>query len=139
MGLRVHLLDGQGRKVASVPPTAGEPFRLPIESDGAAIGWLLLSPPQWFEGDLAQRFNSQHNRSLVWISLGVLALALLLGWVIGEGLLRRIRTLAGGSRQLAGGDFSTRIVDHGQDELSALSEDFNRLAAALERNEELRR
>ncbi len=139
LGLRVHLLDGQGRYVAGVPPTVGEPFRLPIELDGAVIGWLLLSPPQWFEDDPAQRFRSQHNRSLAWISIGVLALAFLLGWVFGEGLLRRIRTLARGSRQLAGGDFGTRIADHGQDELSALSEDFNRLAAALERNEELRR
>jgi two-component system sensor histidine kinase BaeS len=139
LGLRVHLLDGQGRQVAGVPLTVAEPFRLPIELDGAVIGWLLLSPPQWFEDDLAQRFNSQHNRSLTWISVGVLALAFLLGWLFGEGLLRRIRTLARGSRQLAGGDFGTRIADHGQDELSALSEDFNRLAAALERNEELRR
>ncbi len=139
LGLRVHLLDGQGHRVAGVPPTAEEPFRLPIESDGAVIGWLLLSPPQWFEDDPAQRFNSQHNRTLVWISVGVLSLAFLLGWVFGQGLLRRIRTLARGSRQLAGGDFGTRIADHGQDELSALAEDFNRLATALERNQELRR
>jgi two-component system sensor histidine kinase BaeS len=139
LGLRVRLLDAQGHLVAGVPSTAGEPFRLPIESDGAVIGWLLLSPPEWFEDDLAQRFNRQHNRTLIWISVGILALAFLLGWVFSQGLLRRIQTLARGSRQLAGGDFSTRIADHGQDELSALSEDFNRLAAALERNEELRR
>lgn len=139
LGLRVHLLDGQGRLVAGVPPTVGEPFRLPIESDGAAIGWLVLSPPQWFEDDLAQRFNSQHNRSLAWISLGVLAPAFLLGWLFGKGLLRRIRILARGARELASGNFDTRIADHGQDELSALSEDFNRLARALESNQELRR
>ncbi|MTW21551.1 ATP-binding protein [Allochromatium palmeri] len=139
LGLRVHLLDAQGRQVAGASPIAQEPLRLPIELDGAVIGWLLLSPPQWFEDNLAQRFNSQHNRSLAWISVGVLALALLVGWVFGEGLLRRIQNLARGSRQLAGGDFGTRILDQGHDELSALSEDFNRLAATLERNEELRR
>ncbi|EGV20376.1 ATP-binding protein [Thiocapsa marina] len=139
LGLRVRLLDARGQLVAGVSSTASEPFRLPIELDGAVIGWLLLSPPEWFEDDLAQRFNSQHNRTLVWISVGVLALAFVLGWVFGQGLLRRIRTLARGARQLAGGDFGTRIVDHAHDELSALSEDFNRLAAALERNEALRR
>ncbi|NEX17994.1 MAG: two-component sensor histidine kinase [Halochromatium sp.] len=139
LGLRVHLLDAQGHQVAGVSPIAQEPFRLPIESDGAVIGWLLLSPPQWFEDNLAQRFNRQHNRSLAWISVGVLALALLVGWVFGEGLLRRIRNLARGSRQLASGDFDSRIIDRGHDELSALSADFNRLAATLARNEALRR
>lgn len=139
LGLRVHLLDAEGRQIAGVTPETASPLRLPIELDGAVIGWLLLSPPEWFEDDLAQRFNSQHTRSLVGISVGVLTLALLFGWVFGKGLLRRIRGLARGSRQLADGDFSTRIIDRGQDEISALSEDFNRLAAALERNEALRR
>ncbi len=139
LGLRVQLLDAQGRSVAGVPAPTAEPFRLPIESDGAVVGWLLLSPPQWFEDDLAKRFNGQHNRTLAWISVGVLTLVILLGWLFGEGLLRRIRTLARGSRQLAGGDFSTRIADQGRDELSALAEDFNQLAEALERNEALRR
>lgn len=121
------------------PATTADRFRLPLESDGVLIGWLALSPPDWLEDDLAQRFNRQHNRSLGWISLGVLALAFVLGWVFGEGLLRRIRTLARGARRLARGDYGTRIAAKGRDELAALSEDFNHLAAALERNEALRR
>jgi len=44
LGLRVHLLDAQGHQVAGVPSIAQEAFRLPIELDGVAIGWLLLSP-----------------------------------------------------------------------------------------------
>src|SRR5207237_322460 len=43
------------------------------------------------------------------------------------------------TRRLAAGHYSTRVAVHGNDELARLGRDFNRLAQALERNEELRR
>jgi len=47
--------------------------------------------------------------------------------------------VAGGARRLSKGDYATRIAPKGRDELAALAEDFNHLAAALERNKKLRR
>lgn len=139
LGRRLRLLDVQGQPVAGGPPETGDELLESLESGGVVVGWLALSPPHWLEDELAQRFYSQHNRSLLWIALGVLTLAILLGLVFGEGIRRRIRTLTEGGRRLVAGDHGTRITPEGRDELAGLAEDFNHLAAALERNEELRR
>jgi len=136
-GLR--LLDDQSRSMAGGQRIVGEELLIPLESDGVVIGWLGRSQPPWLEDKLAQRFNSQHNRSLVWIAMGALTLAMLLGWIFSEGILRRVRAVAGGARRLSKGDYATRIAPKGRDELAALAEDFNHLAAALERNKKLRR
>lgn len=133
------MLDDQRRFVAGEPLEIEEERLISLETDGIVVGWLGLSPPLWLEDELAQRFYSQHNRSLLWIAVGSLTLAILLGWVFGEGMLRRIRAVTAGGRRLAKGDYGTRLTPKGRDELTALAEDFNHLAAALERNEELRR
>lgn len=136
---RLRLLDDQRRWVAGEPRNIGKELLVSLESDGVVVGWLGLSPPLWLEDELAQRFHSQHNRSLLWIAVGALTLAILLGWVFGEGMLRRVRAVAGGARRLTKGDYGTRLAPQGRDELTALAEDFNHLAVALERNEDLRR
>ncbi len=139
LATRLQLLDSQRRIVVGGPQDVEEAPLIALQSKGATIGWLNLSPPLWLEDELAQRFYSQHNRSLLLIAVSSLTLATLLGWVFGEGLLRRIRRLAGGVRTLAKGDYQTRLVGTGQDELAELTDDFNHLATALERNEDLRR
>jgi len=116
----------------------GEVFRALIDDD-LVVGWLGLSAPVWLEDQLAQRFNRQHNRSLLWISLAALALAMVLGAILGTAMLRRIRAVAAGARQLAKGDYQARVVLKGRDELTELAEDFNQLALTLERSEALRR
>ncbi|QQS55993.1 MAG: hypothetical protein IPM89_16220 [Candidatus Competibacteraceae bacterium] len=95
MAGRLRLLDDQRRWVAGEPRNIGKELLVSLESDGVVVGWLGLSPPLWLEDELAQRFHSQHNRSLLWIAVGALTLAILLGWVFGEGMLRRVRAVAG--------------------------------------------
>ena len=136
---RLRLLDNERRQVAGVAEATADELLTPLVSDGVVKGWLGLAKPPWLEDKLAQRFNSQHNRSLFWISLAALTLAVLLGSLFGETILRRIRTVAAGARQLAKGNYRTRITRKGRDELSGLAEDFNHLAMALERSEQLRR
>lgn len=139
LAFRLRLLDAQRGIVAGAPREMEQSLQIALESNGVAIGWLSLAPPLWLEDELAQHFHSQHNRSLLWVAVGSLALATLLGWVFGEGMLRRVRSLAGGARQLAKGNYETRLAAKGRDELAELAGDFNHLAKALERSEELRR
>jgi two-component system sensor histidine kinase BaeS len=47
--------------------------------------------------------------------------------------------MAGATHRLAAGDYGTRVDTRSSDELGQLAQDFNHLASALERNEELRR
>jgi len=140
LSARLRLLDAQRNQIAGrgVGGSRGEVFRALIDDD-LVVGWLGLSAPVWLEDQLAQRFNRQHNRSLLWISLAALVLAMVLGAILGTAMLRRIRAVAAGARQLAKGDYQARVVLKGRDELTELAEDFNQLALTLERSEALRR
>ncbi|NEX20175.1 HAMP domain-containing protein [Thiorhodococcus mannitoliphagus] len=137
---RLRLLDAARNQIAGhiVGEIEGEVLS-PLIVDDAVVGWLGLSSPIWLEDELAQRFNRQHNRSLLWISLTALTLALMLGAILGTRLLRRIRAVAAGARQLTKGDYGARVLLKGRDELTELAQDFNHLALALERSETLRR
>ncbi len=136
---RLRLLDAERNQVAGITRETEDEILSPLATDGVVVGWLALSSPLWLEDELAQRFNSQHNRSLLWISLAALTLAMLLGAVFGKAILRRIHAVAAGARQLAKGNYGVRVARKGQDELTGLAEDFNHLAMALERSETLRR
>ena len=73
------------------------------------------------------------------LSLGLLVIALaLVGIVpISHGMTRHLATLTAGVRQLASGDFSTRVPVRSRDEFGSLATAFNRMAEDLERHEEL--
>ena len=138
LSARLRLLDVARNQIAGrgVDEAQGEVFS-PLIDDDVVVGWLGLSAPVWLEDELAQRFNRQHNRSLLWISLTALALAVLLGATLGTAMLRRIRAVAAGARQLAKGDYWARVALKGRDELTELAQDFNQLALTLERSEAL--
>ncbi|WP_420826311.1 ATP-binding protein [Rhabdochromatium marinum] len=139
---RLRLLDAEQQLIAGHridAPAAAKEVLTPLTHDGLVVGWLGLSAPIWLENELAQRFYRQHNRSLLWISLVALTVALLLGTVFGAALLRRIRAVAEGARRLAQGNYQTRVRLKGRDELTGLGQDFNQLAVTLERSEALRR
>ena len=59
--------------------------------------------------------------------------------VLARVFLQPLKRVAAGTHRLAAGDYGTRVAVTSRDELGRLAEDFNRLAQALERNEELRR
>lgn len=72
---------------------------------------------------------------------GILAalLALALGLVLSRQVTRPLRTLAQAARRLADGDLNQRVPVRSADELGELAAAFNTLAAALARQETLRR
>lgn len=72
---------------------------------------------------------------LIWIALGVLALALLafaaIYFTTGRPLLRRIDETISGAEAIAGGELSRRLTPTGNDELTQLMTRFNTMADSL--------
>jgi len=68
-----------------------------------------------------------------------LVLAAVVAMVLARAFLLPVKRLAEATHRLAAGAYDTRVAVRSGDEIGGLGEDFNRLAHALERNEQLRR
>ena len=114
------------------------PF-VPVMSRGALVGRLLLAPMPKLRGDLDVSFAQTQLHHALLMAVLVLLVALVLSWLLARWLLAPIRALGAGSRALVAGNFATRVPATRGDEIGALAEDFNHLAATLERHRDARR
>jgi serine phosphatase RsbU (regulator of sigma subunit) len=71
------------------------------------------------------------------LGLGVIALAVIGIVPISHRMTHHLSTLTAGVRQLAGGDFKTRVPVRSSDEFGTLAASFNQMAADLERHQAL--
>jgi serine phosphatase RsbU (regulator of sigma subunit) len=71
------------------------------------------------------------------LGLGVIALAVIGIVPISHRMTQHLSTLTAGVRQLAGGDFKTRVPVRSTDEFGTLAASFNQMAADLERHQAL--
>jgi two-component system sensor histidine kinase BaeS len=119
-------------------PPANAPRR-PIRAHGETVGWLITPAPERMPDDADLHFQTQ-QREATWI-MGLLAIVLAAVASIGLArvVLAPVRRLGRATHALVAGDYSSRVKVTSSDELSQLAEDFNRLAATLQRNEGLRR
>lgn len=80
------------------------------------------------------------RRTLTGALLASLPLALLVAagtaWYSSRRIVRSVLLLSAGSRDLAGGQYARRLPEDGNDELTDLARNFNRMAGALERVEQ---
>jgi two-component system sensor histidine kinase BaeS len=137
---RLFLLDADHSTViGDAPPDFDEDQLLPIEVDNAVVGWLGVTLPRGIELPEEEAFI-QHQRTALLIGLGIgLAVAALLAWLLARHLSRPINEVAGGIRELAAGNFNTRLVTAGGDEIAQLGNDVNRLSTALSEHETARK
>lgn len=136
---RMVLLDGNRELLAGPRIPVPDEYWFAVVHEGQAVGWLGLQPIEIVSDELARSFIDQQRLNLIWISLAGLLLALLLASVWARWFLRPIRQVMQGARQLASGDYDSRVPVHGNTELAELAANFNRLARTLARNEQLRR
>ncbi|MBS0320965.1 MAG: HAMP domain-containing protein [Proteobacteria bacterium] len=133
------LLDADKHVIAGPKPAANQAVLRPVVADGRTIGWLAGA---YLRGPLTgadQRFESHQREAAVLIFGLGLTLAALLAWLMARGFVAPIKRLAHATHELAGGRYGTRVAAAPSTELGQLVDDFNRLAATLERNETLRR
>ena len=136
---RVQLVDSEGRHIAGNAELGTDVQTLAITVDGNTIGTLRLATLPQLRGDADLAFaREQFNGALI-AAVGVLGCALLLAFALARWLLEPVRALASGTRALAAGDYASRIAQTRRDELGALADDFNHLAATLEQHRDARR
>lgn len=84
-------------------------------------------------------FVSAVHRYLIWACLAAMVLAALLSFVMLRRALAPLTRMTITTREIAAGDFSSRVPTGGKDEVGQLARAFNRMAASLEKIEKLRR
>ncbi|MBV9016227.1 MAG: GAF domain-containing protein, partial [Alphaproteobacteria bacterium] len=95
------------------------------------LGWRVF-----VEVPLAEAFAPLYGaalRSLALIALGLVA-ATLVALVIARRMIGPIRALQAGAAQIGAGDLSRRIDIHTDDELQGLAQQFNHMAADLQKS-----
>jgi two-component system sensor histidine kinase BaeS len=136
---RLALLDANKRTVVGNPDLGDGASMRPVLVDDRIVGWIARSPYRRISTAADLSFQQEQLRA-AWIIAGfALGLAALVAVVLARVFLQPIRRVADATHQLAAGHYGTRVAISSRDELGRLAEDFNRLAEALQRNEDLRR
>ncbi len=137
--LRLMLLDADGAIIYGRPELLADTRRLPVEVDGAPVGYLALLPGPSL-ADLGEiQFLEHQTSALLLIALAMVALSAALSFLLAKRLVRPVRAFQDTARALAAGHYTARVAIQGDDELGRLGRDLNALAAALEHNEQARR
>ncbi|MGK9063720.1 ATP-binding protein [Stutzerimonas chloritidismutans] len=138
-GLRIALLDAAGEPVVRFVELGRDAPRWPIEVEGQTVGWLAMAPFQNVtEAGGALLIKRQLLSSLAVGVLVSLLAALIARWA-SRRLVAPVQRVAAATHRLAAGDYSERVRVQTDDEVGQLARDFNQLAFALERNEQMRR
>ncbi|MEL0027897.1 MAG: HAMP domain-containing protein, partial [Perlucidibaca sp.] len=137
--LRMAVLDADFRRIAGNPQAGRDSMRVPVVVDGNTVGWLALVPFQQATTAAGLEFQDHLLQTNTLILGLVLLLAAFLAMFLARTFLAPLKAITRATRQLAGGDYGTRIAVSSQDEIGRLAGDFNRLAHALENTERQRR
>ena len=136
LSTRSVLLDRDKSIVIGGPPHEEiAPILRPIVSDTTTIGYLGLYPAKELMDSRDLLFVEQQTESFGFIALIMLGVSMVLTFPVTIHLMRPIKHLTRGTRELIGGEYATRIPIVTKDELGRLSKDFNILAMTLEKNE----
>ncbi len=137
---RIYLLNSDKSPViGKVPPDSNEDTLLPVEANGAVVGWLGVAMIRDIKLPEEEAFiTALRNNLLIGLGIG-LVVAALLAWLLARHLSRPINEVAGGIRALASGNFQNQLTTRGSDEIAKLGDDVNRLSTTLSEHESARK
>jgi len=104
-----------------------------LTADGDTVGYLLTGA-----GPAEETFLVNTSAALAWAGGLATLVALLLGVLLIRTLSRPLRDVSVGAQRLAAGDLAYRVPVAAHDEVGEVAQQFNEMAAALERDEQLR-
>ena len=116
-------------------PASGENV-IPIMVNGQVVGKLILGqntqPPE-------RRFTYNFLTPIILLSLILAVFATLIGLLLTRRVVSPLAEVIAAAEEIAGGRLQTRVHAKGPDDLRDLSDSFNKMADALERNDRERR
>ena len=111
----------------------------PVVVRGQRVGAVFMVLQSSSSTRAEQVFLARANRFL-WIAGAIAAVvALLLGFLLTRQIIRPVRALTHGAREIAAGDLSHRVPVRGGGEIGELALTFNQMATNLEQAEQSRR
>lgn len=144
------LTDEAGRVVVGAPgippgrrvPRSLAPFSTPVEVNGRVVGHLILLPPG-SQGERLPRpeaaFLNRIQRTLLFVALLAVGLGIVMSVVTARTITSPLQKLVAAARSVAARDFHHRVHVEGPEEVAAVAQAFNEMAAALEAAEERQR
>lgn len=144
-GLQALVLDASGRPLATGMMGAWAADGLdsgsaPVLVGGRAVGTVRVAPAG---GRLLtpeeSRLRSSLDRLHLFAGGASVAAALVLAFLLAQGLSRPLRRIRLAADRMEAGDLSARVEPGGDPEVRAVGHALNRLAETLEHEEELRR
>ena len=144
LGRRLVLLDTDGQRIAGARLGRRSYAARDVHADGSGgktqvIAQLALISPQAGRAERDNQFLINQFRALSLVSLFAVVLSAIAAYLLARGVVTPIRALVEGARELTAGNYSARLKGEGPDEIGALVEDFNSLAASLEAAEKAER
>ena len=142
--LAVLLVDGAGRTILKLPPSApvqsGASAAAPVSYGGRTIGRVTVSQAN---GRLLNaeevQLHGQLNRMHLIAGVTSAAIAFAIGLYLALTLSRPLRRIRGGAEAMGAGDLDVRVKETGDDEIRSVARALNALAETLQREEELRK
>ncbi|MEC9488603.1 MAG: HAMP domain-containing sensor histidine kinase [Halanaerobium sp.] len=110
-----------------------------IELEGGTGRLVLTSYAPALYNNQAIKFKDTLDRAFLVAGIIVIILSIVLTAIIAPRLIRPLQKIRIGALQMKKGDWSHRVNYHGKDELGAVAESLNLLAAEVERLEEVRK
>jgi two-component system OmpR family sensor kinase len=134
------LLDSDGTSVGQTLAPDDLTNSTPIVVNGQTVGRLLVTPAQsGAAAALASEFLAGVNRAVLLAALAAGGVALILAAVLVRQIIAPLGKLRLAAHAITQGDLTQRVSISSQDEIGEVAAAFNQMAAALERNERLRR
>ena len=111
-------------------PSPSLEIRLPLETDHGTAGVIsIFVPSQEMTAAI-----STLQRTLVFVALVGIALALGASWLLSRRLTQRLKELVSGTQQVAAGNYEGAVTTRSGDEIGALTASFNRMLQELRRS-----
>src|SRR5262245_5136932 len=136
---RLTVLDASRRPVVGNPEMPDDAAVRSVMVDDKVVGWVARTPYRRLTNAADLAFQQEQLRSAWIIAALAVVLAAVVAVIMARAFLLPVKRLADATHRLAAGAYDTRVEVRSGDEIGRLGEDFNRLAHALERNEQLRR
>jgi two-component system OmpR family sensor kinase/two-component system sensor histidine kinase BaeS len=135
---RIVVEHGQPVDPATSPayqPVSGEKV-IPIVVNGEVVGKLIVGQNTQPSERL---FTFRFLQPVLLASLGLAVFATLIGLLLTRRVVTPLAEVIAAAEEIAGGHLQTRVLVKGPDDLRDLSDSFNKMADALERNDRERR